>query len=126
MKRIFHPYDKWEDYINGMYSKHHEDADILIDLSKNMLSDQTKFYKYGKKMISEWVFSSDQNLSNKSINRMAWVGQATCCFAHEAPDFVTKKAWDSMEQKDRDAANKTAIKLINEWENRNEVILCKV
>lgn len=115
IKQKFHHFSKWEDYNNGLFDSSCERYDEKVKLSIDLLSDQEEFYRVAIDMVSSWVYSSEQNLTDNSINKKAWIGQASCCFNHKAPDYATKEAWWKLSDETKNAANETAAKVIKEW-----------
>ena len=116
IKQKFHHFAKWEDYKNGLFDRSVENALDMINASMELLANQEEFYKQASKMVREWENSAEHNLTDRSQNRQAWIGQATCCYVHKAPDFITKVAWQQMCNSNRTEANKTADEVIREWE----------
>lgn len=121
IKQKFHHYTKWEDFKNGLFNTSCDFYDEKLNFSIELLSDQEAFYEAGIKMCSEWEYSSEQNLTDSSMNRRAWIGQATCCYNHGAPDYVTKDAWWKLSEDVRTLANETADKIIANW-NSNHIM----
>lgn len=120
MNRVYHKFEDWEDYKNGMYdSPDGNDAELLQDAIR-LLSDLEMFFAEGKKMIFKWVVSASENLSNVSQNRRAWIGQATCCFVYGVPETITREAWGELTDLQRFEANKIADKIISIYENENK------
>jgi hypothetical protein len=70
-------------------------------------------------MVSEWIYSAEQNLSNSSRNRQAWIGQASCCYKYGVPEHITKYAWRLMSFEQQHKANQIANKVIKIWEDVN-------
>jgi hypothetical protein len=70
-------------------------------------------------VVREWKHSAEVNMSNIGCNRQAWLGQAACCYATGAPDFVTKMAWRSLTDEQRAAANQAADNVIKEWDKEH-------
>lgn len=122
MKQIFHHYEKWEDYLNGMYVCNYskEDETQWVQKSIELLSNQELFFKTGLEMINSWKNSADVNLTNLGCNRRAWIGQASCCYNHKAPESVTRLAWGLMDDYNRFHANNTADKLILIYEKQDK------
>jgi hypothetical protein len=123
MKRYFASYWYWEDWKYGLYKS--QIIDHHISLSVELLSNQDKFYSAAIKMINEWQISSAVQLSNKSRNRQAWIGQATCCFNHNASEESTKKAWWLLNTDTQIEANLTADRVINIYERYKGVNPCQ-
>lgn len=118
ISQIFHHYEKWEDWKAGLFDSVCERFDEKLNLSKEVLQDEDKFLFIARDMVSEWKYSAEQNLSDKSMNRQAWIGQASCCFNHKAPEFVTIQAWWMLSDEERIKANKIADIVILEWEQK--------
>lgn len=76
---------------------------------------------YGRWMmevLERWPISSEQNLSNTSINRQAWIGHAAAWLAISSPEDITRSAWWLLTERQRDEANAMADKAIAEFETR--------
>lgn len=120
MKRIYHPYQKWEDYQNGMYDllKEYteEEEEQLARMVKDLLSNSRNFEYIATKVITEWINSAELNLSNPSRNRQAWIGQASCCYALKVPERITKLGWHLMTPSQQTEANRVADLVIKQWE----------
>lgn len=123
MKRIYHRYEKWEDWQHGMYNKtvdyDEKEQEKRAKMCMQVLSDQERFFKIANSVLDNWVISSDVNLSNVNRNRQAWIGQSACCYELGVPEFITKWAWRMMELKDQKEANQTANKIIKLWESKH-------
>ena len=120
MNRIYHHYEKWEDYEAGLFKVYHEDEELLIKKSGRLLKDSKKFYEVMLNVLSEWRCASEVNMTNTSRNRQAWLGQASCCFVFGSPEYVTKWAWRMLSKEEQDEANKTADRIINLWDKANK------
>lgn len=118
MKRIWHNYEKWEDWKNGLYSKS-KPADEIIARTKlfELFSNQDLFFHSGIKMIYEWRYSSDYNLSNTTCNRKSYLGQAVACYLYSLPMHFTAKVFTELDKKNQAESNKTAQEIIEYYEN---------
>lgn len=118
MNRIFHPYYLWEDVTNGILNSNYneQEEEIFTNKAKQLLCNTDEFYNVGLQMLREWKYSAEQNLSNRARNRQAWIGQASCCFACQVPEHITKYAWRLMTEEEQSRANSVADKIINLWE----------
>ncbi len=114
--KIYHPYYDWECYKNGMYESG-DPPDIPKVIA--FLSNQPEFYSVASKMVREWCISAEEHLSAKGSNREAWVGQASVCYALGIPESITKQAWKQIPEADQIKANKTANKVILEYEKES-------
>lgn len=122
MKRIYYPYWEWEDYKNGLYDLEKEysekEQEELSSQVKVFLSSK-EFEKVGFKIISEWKIACEQNLTNPSRNRQAWIGQASACYKLGVPERITKFGWRLLSLEQQEQANLVADKIIKKWEENH-------
>jgi hypothetical protein len=121
MKRVYHPYWKWEDYQHGLYINiedafTEEELGFLAALVKEVLTDSEVFEFIATKVISEWKFAAEENLTNDSRNKQAWIGQASCCYVLGVPEFITKYGWHLLSPEQQAEANRVADLVIKKWE----------
>ncbi len=114
--RIFHTWDKWECYPSGFYEsslkdKTHEECEELF---KSTLSNQKLFASILEKVIVEWRYSCEHYLTNKSMNRIAWLGQAAVNYHTKVPSRYSG-CWFDINENVRSEANETALKYLNKW-----------
>ena len=114
--RIFHTYDKWECHKAGFYKStkdgwNHEQCETEF---KRILSDQELFSEILNKLIVDWKFSCEHYLTNTSMNRIAWLGQAAVCYHSGVPSRYSSARVD-IDEETRDKANATALKYLNKW-----------
>lgn len=114
--RIFHTYDKWECHKAGFYKSQKEGMsnEECENEFKRILSDQNLFAEILNKLIYEWKFSCEHYLTNKAMNRIAWLGQAAVCFHSGIPSKYSY-AWFDIDENTREEANKTALRYLNKW-----------
>lgn len=91
--------------------------------SKNMLIEAIEFTGdaelYGKAMlrvIREWKYSCEHNLTNLEQNRRAWLGHAACALEKGFSEHIVRTAWHYLTDKQRYDANHKADIAIQEWE----------
>jgi len=118
--RIFHTFDKWECHKAGFYKSikegmSHEECELEF---KRVLSDQKLFGEILDKVIVEWKYSCEHYLTNKSMNRIAWLGQAAVCYNSGVPSRYAN-AWFDIDEETRKKADETALKYLNIWCKRN-------
>lgn len=123
MDQIFHPYTEWEDYKNGMYSDKQVEHPLSMKINaKKMLTSPHLFEKTLKNVLEKWPISSDNMLSNKNMNRRAWLGCAACSYYYGIPENITKSVFSSLSEINQGKANKIADKIIKYYENKNKKI----
>jgi hypothetical protein len=119
-KQIFHPWHLWEDHKHGFYDNiSGRDKKEMIEKVISMFSSPELTETYMRKIINEWQYSCEHNLTNMNMNRVAYLGQAACCVFAGVPCSVTMEAWNKVDKDKRDIADSIATKLIKEWEVKN-------
>lgn len=114
--RIFHTFDKWEAVGAGFFSpgvkgrtKDECEAEYCA-----FLGDLKAFEEGINKVFKEWPNSCEHNLTNSSMNRIAWLGQAAACVSRGLPS--TFRAGFAMLSEEKQAeANALAHKYLNLW-----------
>jgi ParB-like chromosome segregation protein Spo0J len=119
--RIFHTYDKWECYKASFYAttkegwSHQQCKDEFV----RILSDQNLFGDILSKVIREWKYSCEHYLTNKAMNRIAWLGQAAVCYLSGVPSRYSS-AWFDIDEETRKLADETALHYLNKWLANNQ------
>lgn len=117
IRRIYSHYTAWEDYQNGMYEElKDEESANRIGESVLLLSTPILLYEAMLRVVKQWKQASDFNLSNRSCNRRAWLGQSACSIAIGATEKETKSAWWTISNLERFEANRVADAVIKEYE----------
>ena len=120
--RIFHTWDKWECYPAGLYDKKPKDKSLSDDDCRNeyasFLRDLEAFEIALSHVITEWTNSCEHYLTNESMNRIAWLGQASMCYAKSIP-AVFKGGFVRLSEQEQEDANLLALKYLNKWLVRN-------
>lgn len=119
IERVYHPYTKWEDFQQGMY-----EMVCFID-EQRMIHDCEQTLKCPEWLLEcmlfvshNWQYAAENHLTNLHRNRQAWLGQAACCFIHGAPEYITKKAWGNLTDKQQKTANDVADQVIKDWQSK--------
>lgn len=114
--RIFHTFDKWEAVDYGFYDQHHKTlTNTQCEYKyKQLLSDEDEFDKILHKVISEWKYSCEHNLTNKSLNRIAWLGQAAVAYKYNVPSKYSG-GWALLTEQEQEKANRVAFSHLNRW-----------
>lgn len=115
IEQIYHPYWLWEDV--GMY----RDPPKGVDRSEKVIDLMTHaqhFYRVAKWMTLAYPYSCEHNLTNHGMNRIAYIGQASCYYAYGITEEETRKAWGLLTDEQRKEANEVAKRVLNEWEEK--------
>lgn len=116
MRRIWHPYWDWEDWKAGMWrSITSSERKTLLPLAIEFTGNAILYGSYMRRVIVEWPKSCEQNLTEPSINRLAWVGHAAACMAIQAPEDVTRQAWGFLSAQQQSEADDQAEATVREW-----------
>ena len=120
--RIFHTYDKWECHKAGFYASIKKDwtHEQCENEYVRVLTDLELFENTLNKLIVEWKYSCEHYLTNKSMNRIAWLGQAAVCYESGVPSRYSS-AWFKLTEDQQNEANKTALKALNKWMELNNM-----
>lgn len=115
-QRIFHTYDKWECFKSGFYDsvKDGMTKEQCEQEYHSLLTDIHAFAIVLDKVISEWKFSCEHYLTNKSMNRIAYLGQAALCYAKGIPSTF-RGGWNLLTPYQQEQANETALGYLNKW-----------
>lgn len=118
IKRIFHNYLKWECNKNGFFNETHseynkEECEYLFS---EYFLDLDNFDRTISKIFNEWKYSCEHFLTNKSFNRVAWLGQCCVCYDLKVPSKF-KGGYKLLSKEQQEAANNLAKKRIEEWQN---------
>jgi hypothetical protein len=127
IKRIYHPWEKWEDYKAGFYDNvSGKDKQKMIDKVIEMFSSPELTEKYMNKVTKEWFFSCEHNLTNNGLNKIAYIGQGACCLYGGVPSTITMEAWSKVPKEFQIIADAIAVKVLNGWEEFHIQVLMQV
>ena len=116
MKRVYHHYQMWEDFRNGMWKNiQHSAEPKMLQRAIEFTGDAELYGSYMMRVIAEWPNACEHNLTNDSMNRLAWVGHAACSMAIKCPEYITRRAWGMLTEEQRVAANRKAELAVATW-----------
>jgi len=119
--RVFHTFDKWECYKAGFYNTTPPE-DMKKDQCEleyaRFLSNDDEFRGALNHIITEWKHSCEHYLTNKSMNRVAWLGQASLCYAKKIPSTF-RGGFYLLTPEQQNIANNTACEYLNKWLKNN-------
>ncbi len=119
--RIFHTYDKWEAVEAGFFATTvpNKSASECEQEYAAFLGNLATFEKGLQKVLLEWKNSCEHNLTNSSMNRIAWLGQAAAC-AHSGLPSTYRGGFALLPKEKQDAANELALQYLNIWLKNND------
>jgi ParB-like chromosome segregation protein Spo0J len=126
-ERIFHTFDKWECHKAGFYGSKKDGftAEQCEKEYANFLSNEEKFKDGLNGVINNWINSCEHYLTNKAMNRIAWLGQASMCYSTGIPSKFCS-GFNLLTNEQQEKANNIALEYLNIWMkkyNRNELTM---
>lgn len=120
--RRFHTFDKWESVPAGFFAPGVKGKDKSACEAEYcaFLGDLSAFEEGIKKVFTEWPNSCEHNLTNSSMNRIAWIGQAAACAARGLPSTF-RGGFALLPLDKQDAANELALKFLNSWLKQHDI-----
>lgn len=114
--RIFHTHDKWELVDYGFFNNAHKTLsnDQCRYKYKEFLSNTDLFRSTIYELFEKCPHSCEHNLTNRSLNRIAWIGQAAVAYKYQIP-AVFCSGFQLLTDEEQASANEVAFKLLNEW-----------
>lgn len=85
--KIWHPWYKWECFKAGFFGPFPDGMNKTKgeQLFKEFFITNNLFADSLEKVLKEWTFSTEHNLTSATLNKIAWSGQAACCYAWGIP-----------------------------------------
>ena len=121
MNRIYHPYWLWEDDKAGFDNNvSGERKKELVEKVVEMFNSEELTKQNMNLVIQLWKYSCEHNLTNISLNRIAYIGQSACCIYANVPCTITMEAWSLLSDDVKKRSDKIAESVINLWENQNK------
>jgi len=90
-------------------------ADSALAAYTEFLGDLPRFEHALKRVIREWPVSCEQFLSNASINRIAWLGQASMCIDTGVPSKF-RAGFSALDPSGQKYANAMADRFLRMWQ----------
>jgi len=118
MKQVYYHYTVWEDFQNGMYDEVKEGRQDRVQKAVEILTNLELLYEQMTRVTNEWIYCTEQNFTNASINHQAFLGQTACNIYAGIKEDETREAWGYLTNAQRYDANKVADRVYNEWVSR--------
>jgi ParB-like chromosome segregation protein Spo0J len=114
--RIFHTFEKWECHKAGFYASKKDGmtADQCEKAYAEFLSNDELFRNALQGVIDNWINSCEHYLTNKAMNRIAWLGQASMCYATGIPSKFCS-GFNLLTNEQQNHANELALEALNFW-----------
>jgi hypothetical protein len=114
--RIYHTWDKWEAFDAGFFDNQPRNRTLTANRCKAMyadfLRDIPRFEAAMEGVLTDWPNSTEHNLTNDRMNRIAWLGQAAMCYETGIPAAFCN-GYSMMSAAEQEAADAAALKYLN-------------
>jgi hypothetical protein len=117
VQRIYHRWEKWECYKAGFFEVHPPKGMTEEECQNKyaiFLKDLKLFEKTAYNVIDNWKNSCEHNLTNTTMNRIAWLGQASMCYLYGIPAKY-RGGYHLLSKSEQKQADLIALKVINYW-----------
>lgn len=115
--RIYHTWDKWECYPAGFYATKPPGKmtrDEAEEKYRELLADTPEFQRVLACIVSAWKFSCEHYLTNDSMDRIAYMGQAALAYKYHIPSSC-RGGYHRLTPEQQVAADLAALEAINSW-----------
>ena len=120
MKRIYHPYTKWECFKAGMWrAVSNRRREFYLKKAVEFTGNAELYGSFMLKVIDQWPFTCEHHLTETGSNRKAFIGHAAVALAFSCPEDITRQAWGKLSLQQQDDANEQARIAIEIWEHRH-------
>tara|TARA_R100000808_G_C2153197_1_gene163206 strand:+ start:5646 stop:6038 length:393 start_codon:yes stop_codon:yes gene_type:complete len=100
-----------------MWNKVNSNSEIkMLDLAISFTGNHILYGKEMENVVFKWKNTMINHLTNKSINRKAFLGHCAVFYKHQIPEYITRKAWKHLTKKQQILADNVAHKIIKKWE----------
>lgn len=116
--RVYHTWDKWEAFAAGFFDSTPPNRALTEPRMKSMyadfLRDIPRFQAAMDGVLRDWPRSTEHNLSNDRMNRIAWLGQAAMCWDTGVPAAFCN-GYALLTKTEQEAADLAALGHLNKW-----------
>ena len=120
MTRIYHPWDKWEDYKHGFYGGKDYPRDKTLERYASLLRNSNQFENALIIITTQWKYSCEHNLTNESMNRIAYLGRAACALIYNVPHNICMGGYNLLTSEEQQSADAIAKKYLDKWLEEHE------
>lgn len=116
LDRVYHPANLWEELNFNMWGEVDDRKDYL-NKAIDFTGDHKLYGSYMMRVVNEWRFSCENALTDRFLNKKAWIGHAACALGLGCPEDIVRKAWGYLTDEQRLLANRQALTAIRCWED---------
>ena len=96
------------------------DRPNLLEIAVQFTGDADRYGTSMMEVVKNWRFSCEQNLTDSSTNKLAWIGHAATALAVGCPEDITRQAWGFLTEEQKDKANAKAQIALDYWTKHHE------
>jgi hypothetical protein len=114
MNRVFHPYHLWEEVKFGMYESpknKEQESQVVIQFFNNPSDVLSAMCR----VIETCPYACEHNFTNPTMNKIAWLRQASVALKYQISEESTRDAWNYLTEEVQIQANKIAENCIKKW-----------
>jgi ParB-like chromosome segregation protein Spo0J len=116
--RVYYTWDRWEAFEAGFFNttppQRYLTADTCRAMYAEFLRDLPRFRAAMEAVLREWPNSTEHNLTNDRMNRIAWLGQAAMCYDTGVP-AVFSGGYSLLTRAEQEAADAAALEYLNRF-----------
>jgi len=117
MKQKYIEYWKWECYRSGMWKRVNKiSQEKMLIKAISFTGDHIQYGNAMREVAYKWNNTMINHLTNKSINRRAFLGHCAVFYRLQIPEYIVRMAWKELNDKQRVLADNQAQNTINDWE----------
>jgi hypothetical protein len=114
--RVLHTWDKWEAFAAGFFDSTPPNRNLSEGACKalyaDFLRDIPRFQAAMEGVLRDWPNSTEHNLTNDRMNRIAWLGQAAMCWETGIPANFCN-GYSLLTAEEQAAADAAALEQLN-------------
>ncbi len=117
LARVYHPWTSWECFRSGFYNTVPPvgmTSEQAKEKYRDFLRDLKQFESGILRVFDEWPNSCEHFLTNHSMNRIAWIGQAAMCISTGISNSF-RGGFKLLTIEEQNAANQLAEQFLQEW-----------
>ena len=121
--RIYHPWHEWEDYKCNFYDNcTGQEKESKLQSAVKMFNSDIDTERCMNYVMENWTNSMEHNLTNNSLNQIAYIGQSACAYYDNVPATITMEAWSLLTDEVKERSNQLAQGVIDKWNKKNKFI----
>lgn len=114
LSRVWKPCNEWEELRFNMWGDV-DDRQAYLQKAIEFTGNARLYGSFMERVVKEWPVSTENALTDQTLNKRAWVGHAACALAFGCPEDIVRQAWGYLSEEQRYLANQAADRAIALW-----------